>query len=134
MATPGSGGQDQQRNLQAILRWSLAQQGDGTQPCDPAQMDPERRQWLEGALASVVSAGPSETEILKAALVQLKTHGDSAPDLAGETNTLNEEDSDVLDKAFQQIIYLIEDVDHAKGMSNLENYFDVYIYSTIMFK
>ena len=41
MATPDPAEQDRQRNLQAILRWSLAQQGDGTQPPDRTQMDPE---------------------------------------------------------------------------------------------
>lgn len=100
-----------QHSLEAILRWSLRQQ-DGDQP-SATPMDAERQAWLKEALEAISSA-PSETDLLKAALSVLRAH-----EIPPVGHDIGEDTKNALLKAFDEVIYFIEDLDHAKDFITL---------------
>ena len=70
----------------------------------------QRQAWLKEALEAISSA-PSETDLLKAALSVLKAHTVSPT----EGCDIGEDTKNALVKAFDEVIYFVEDLDHAKG-------------------
>jgi len=73
----------------------------------------QRQAWLKKALEDISSA-PSETDLLKAALSVLRAH--EIPPLG---HNIGEDTKNALVKAFDEVIYFIEDLDHAKGEYNI---------------
>ena len=69
----------------------------------------QRQAWLKEALEAISSA-PSEPDLLKAALSVVKAH--KIPPLG---QAVGEDTKNALVKAFDEVIYFIEDLDHAKG-------------------
>lgn len=69
----------------------------------------QRQAWLKEALEAISSA-PSETDLLKAALSVVRAH--EIPPLE---QAIGEDTKNALVKAFDEVIYFIEDLDHAKG-------------------
>lgn len=69
----------------------------------------QRQEWLKGALEAMCSA-PSETDLMKAALAVLQTHQIPPPG-----SDIGEDTKNAMLKAFDEVLYFIEDLDHAKG-------------------
>lgn len=59
---------------------------------------------------TAISSAPSETDLLKAALSVLRAH-----EIPTWGDKISEEAKNALVKAFDEVIYFIEDLDHAKG-------------------
>jgi len=69
----------------------------------------QRQEWLKGALEAMCSA-PSETDLMKAALAVLRSHR-----IPSSGSDIGEDTKNAMMKAFDEVIYFIEDLDHAKG-------------------
>ncbi|XP_065884765.1 uncharacterized protein [Dysidea avara] len=99
-------------NLEAILRWCLRKQ-DEEESTGTTPMDRERQEWLKGALEAMCSA-PSETDLMKAALAVLQSHHIPPPG-----SDIGEDTKNAMLKAFDEVLYFIEDLDHAKDLMKL---------------